>query len=525
MFKLNSILKQNFIDLICQHTGIRIKDNNNLSLDNKILIRIKALHLSPEEYYNLLSSFRKESEQEWKNLMILLTNLESYFFRDKEQLNLIRNHVIPELIKELKYKKRLRICSAGCSTGQEPYSLAIILKEIMPDLTDWNILIWGLDINEKALNLARQGVYSNWSFRKVEEDLKNKYFVSRNNQYHLNNEIKKMVTFKHINLVKDLDILDNLNLPEMDLILCRNVFIYFEPKAINKVVSKFYQMLRPNGYLITGHAEIMGKSIDYFNSKIFPESIVYQRPLKDQKGIIYFTDNKEKNNDLLQKNLQFQFETKVDLTKNLNYNNQEKSLNLTVSNAINNQKFAEKTNSFETVLIKKDIPKETPTKKEENQEYLLTEAENLFIKKSYNLALKKLQYFLGKKTENIKAYELISKIYANEGEYEKAIKYCEKALKIDSFDIIPHYILSEIAQEKNEIEEAKRLLKKIIYLDPNFLPAYLNLSSIYKQQKDFNREAKMTKVALNIINKLPLNTKIPELGNITIKDLKEKLED
>ncbi len=275
---LSEGLKQAFTRLITKQTGLEIRERDKTALSEKIFLRMKALKLDiPETYYQLLNSSNRESHQEWQNLVLLLTNIESYFFRDQEQFTLLRNQILPELIERKQNSKTLRICSAGCSSGEEPYSLAILLKELLPDLEQWNLMILGIDINQEALQKAKKGIYRPWSFRRVDVEILQRYFKLTNNQYQLDPSIKQMVKFQSLNLVKELFSSHDSELRELDLILCRNVFIYFESSAIARVLNKFYDALQPLGYLITGHAELYGQNLSQFQTKVFPESVVYQR--------------------------------------------------------------------------------------------------------------------------------------------------------------------------------------------------------------------------------------------------------
>jgi len=182
------------------------------------------------------------------------------------------------LIQRNRTRKTLRICSVGCSTGEEPYSLAMLLEKLIPDIKGWNIFILGVDINQEAIQKAREGIYSSWSFRGVQEGIKQNYFKLVDKKYHISQEIKKMVDFQVLNLVRDLFPQKNSELRNMDLILCRNVFIYFEFTAIATVVKKFYNTLQPLGYLLTGHTELAGQNLEGFLTTVYPESLVYQRP-------------------------------------------------------------------------------------------------------------------------------------------------------------------------------------------------------------------------------------------------------
>jgi chemotaxis protein methyltransferase CheR len=267
-----------FTRLITKHTGIEIREREQAALSEKIFLRMKALKLDiPENYYQLLNSSTSNSHEEWKRLVILITNIESFFFRDTDQFALLRDRILPELIQRNQNNRTLRICSAGCSSGEEPYSLAILLKELLPEPEQWNLTILGIDINQEALQKAQTGIYRPWSFRRVDVDIIKRYFRVTNNHYHLNPSIMQMVKFQNLNLLENFSNQSNLELREFDLILCRNVFIYFESSAIEKVLNQFYNALQPLGYLITGHAELYGQNLNQFQANVFPESVVYQR--------------------------------------------------------------------------------------------------------------------------------------------------------------------------------------------------------------------------------------------------------
>ncbi|TFI54377.1 chemotaxis protein CheR [Mastigocladus laminosus UU774] len=269
-------LTKAFIRLIAKHTGIQIRERDQANLIQKIFLRMKYLKIIyPEIYYKILASSTIYSYIEWQKFIAILTNTESYFFRDKGQFNLLRNKILPQIIKRKHNYKTLRICSAGCSTGDEPYSIAILLKELIPNLEEWHLTILGLDINKEALKKAKEGIYTAWSLRNVDPKIIDKYFINFNNNYYLDEQIKTMVKFQYTNLVKDLFIHPYSDFRDMDLVICRNVFIYFEPTIIAKILEKFYHTLQPLGYLITGHTELCNQNMSNFHIKLFPESLVY----------------------------------------------------------------------------------------------------------------------------------------------------------------------------------------------------------------------------------------------------------
>lgn len=201
---------------------------------------------------------------------------ETYFFRDQGQFDLLRLRLLPELIERHQHEKTLRIWSAGCSSGEETYSLAILMDMLLPMRESWQILILGSDFNPDLLQKAHDGRYRGWSFRGFQHELKQLYFQRVSNEEWLINErIRNKVTFQNCDLIKTP--FPNHELCDMDLILCRNVFIYFPFDIVTTVAEKLANTLNEGGYLMTAHTELLGHHIPLLESKLFSDSIVYQR--------------------------------------------------------------------------------------------------------------------------------------------------------------------------------------------------------------------------------------------------------
>lgn len=280
---LSPQITQAFAELITDRIGIILRKNDYVSIQEFILSRLKATEFKqPTDYYQLLHKKTDQSHQEWKLLISKTTNNESFFFRDKGQFELLKNYIFPTLIAQKSHQKELQIFSAGCSTGEEPYSIAILLKEIIPDLKDWDIKILGVDVNAAAIQDAQKGIYRPWSFRGIDSTLQQRFFKETGNLYHIHDEIKDMVNFQVGNLLDDSDLDPFSTIKNMDLILCRNVFIYFNDSVIGKVIDKIYDALCPSGYLLVGHTELHNQKSNKFHIKIFDESIAYQRPQNNE---------------------------------------------------------------------------------------------------------------------------------------------------------------------------------------------------------------------------------------------------
>ncbi|HEY6838762.1 MAG TPA: protein-glutamate O-methyltransferase CheR [Geobacteraceae bacterium] len=183
---------------------------------------------------------------------------ETYFWREEKSLDALREEVIPALMRARSGDERhLRIWSAGCSSGEEPYSIAILLHRMGTALRDWRVTIHATDINPRALARAREGIYGEWSFRTTPAWVRNGYFRRRSDgKLEVIPEIRTMVEFAYLNLADDVYPLLFNNTNAMDLILCRNVLMYFAPELAQKVVSRFHRCLVAGGWLVVSPCEI-----------------------------------------------------------------------------------------------------------------------------------------------------------------------------------------------------------------------------------------------------------------------------
>ena len=259
--------------------GIRISNDEVQKLTDILRRRMKVLFVQdPLLYFQLVDSPSKEGVAEWGQLLALFLNGETHFFRDSGQITLLKEQILPALIHRRKGERSLRIWSAGCSTGEEAYSLAILVDQLLPDHQNWEILILGTDINLRSIQHAQQGIYGQWAFRKVDLSLKQRYFQERGSHWILNEPIRKMVTFRSGNFIADTFSSSALGICDLDLIICRNVFLYFHIDAIEHVVQKMSEALTSEGYLLTGHGELPTQTLGALQAKTFPDSVIYQRP-------------------------------------------------------------------------------------------------------------------------------------------------------------------------------------------------------------------------------------------------------
>jgi len=265
-------------DLVYSHCGLWFDDQNAYLLEKRLSRRLAANQLKTfREYYQFLR-FNRKRENELEEIMDLLTTNETYFFREEYQLKAFTDEIVPELCAAKGTKesnRRIRVWSAGCSTGEEPYTIAMLLLE-MDCLRDWSIEIIGTDISQRVLQHARRGLYGPSAFRSTDDYFRRKYFEQQDNGYRVMDTVRKLVTISHLNL---LDSTRMRMLGSFDLIFCRNVIIYFDQAAKKKVVESFYQVLRESGYLLLGHSESLMNLTTLFTLRHFKNDMVYQKPL------------------------------------------------------------------------------------------------------------------------------------------------------------------------------------------------------------------------------------------------------
>lgn len=214
-----------------------------------------------------------ETSAAWQDLLRVLTVGETYFLRDQSHFHLLRSHILPQIVARrlAEGQRQLNIWSVGCATGEEPYSLAITLHEHLPDLAQWQVNLYGTDINGSALQIARLGVYRKWAFRHTDIDFQQRYFDQVANGLQIKGFVRQMVTFRHANL------LQGPPLPRMDLILCRNVLMYFGTQHVYRAETLFHDTLVPGGWLLLGHAETLRHHREHWLTHLFPGSPVYQK--------------------------------------------------------------------------------------------------------------------------------------------------------------------------------------------------------------------------------------------------------
>ena len=271
-------------DLVYQVAGIYHPDNKLRLLFDRCGRRMKELHTqSLREYFECLT-IKPNRQAELVALLNEITIGETCFFRNQPQLNALRDLVIPKII-EAKAKlpiRRMRIWSAGCSTGEEPYTLSmLLLEESQGRLQHWTFEIFATDLNERSLTHAKNAIYGSYSTRHLPPYYRQKYFTPLGEQVQVQPPVRSMVNFSRLNLSDD----SRMSfMKSMDIIFCCNVLIYFDLISKRRVIQHFYNNLLRHGYLFLGHSESLYGVSDEFRLVHLPGATAYVKGERSTAG-------------------------------------------------------------------------------------------------------------------------------------------------------------------------------------------------------------------------------------------------
>ena len=453
---------------IAERCGLYFRDHDLKNLEAGVSQRMKTCGFDSVHSYYLYLTTSEEKETEFRELLNLLTINHTYFFRNEPQFLAFKEKVLPELIErkmqqlfESKSSKKpaLRIWSAGCSTGEEPYTIAMILREAIPHLEDWNLEILATDASSEAMEKAKRGVYSENSMRLVEEPYRSKYFTQtvlpkRSREWRISEEIKRMVRFGFLNLVGD------PYPPEWDVIFCRNVTIYFETKTTIKIMEDFAANMTDPGYLFLGYSESLQFLTDKFRMAHWQDGIYYRKATGKHeavKPVLPWQPGEQEVEEYVE------------------------AMPLPELAAIIENK--------QPVAL---LPEEFDAVRQQIIRFI-------YLKEYSNaMALIEKVSVEGEKMADI--HYLAADIYANRNRYEDARARLRKALAIDSLFAPAYYLLGCIYLEEGQSDKAKESLLKTLYIDKEFIMARFYMAHMFQTEGRVNeaiREYRNTLAALS----------------------------
>lgn len=405
-----------FENMIREKAGLSVKKDMRKSFADKLNERMAKRGIaSAEEYLKRL----RYDQNEFYDIVNFLTINETYFFREPFHLSLFSQRLFPELLNAKKSGTSVKILSAGCSTGEEPYSLAIaLLEKYGMGLNKALFSITGADIDQDALGKAAEGVYSGRSFRSLSPYLKERYFEPIGDQrFRIRSDVRDMVRFEFFNLM-------NTPYPEylqgMDVIFYRNVSIYFDSEIQKKIFENLSQALNDNGYLIVGSAETLSHTFDVLT-------------LIEKEGVFLYQKQRFGNKS--------RFESKSS-----------------------------------SLLPSEACPVAAPEDRKANFDTALNLAKN----KAYAEAIGILDKLIKADTDIVKAYTLKAGILINLQQADEAKDLCLNAIEKNSLCAEGYFLLGLIAKSENRQDEALKRLKETVYLNPLSWPAHFYLAEIYQ---------------------------------------------
>lgn len=396
------------------------------------------------------------SEARLNLLIARLTVGETYFLRDKGVFTTLRNYIIPDLIKKRASERQLDLWCAASSSGEEPYSIAMLLDEKKALLENWRINIRASDINLEVLEKAKKGVYSPWSLRDTPESINQRYFTKIGKyQFLLSRNIREMVSFHQLNLAKRDFEIPGSNGRLADIIFCRNVLIYFSAKLQAQVIKRLVSLLRPGGWLLVAPSELGVVNDSALTSVRFPGVIVHQ---------------KVDGSDVVTTQMKNRPSVKARTSNGL------------VSARINSRRRQDEKKRFtrglgkvvpdrggETILLKEILVRSTELFEQENYREVIEQIPEIF-----DLSLQE-----GPGYAQIMA--LKARSLANLGELEAAAGAVELALEADKVEPFFYYLSASIARERDANEEAAVFYRQALFLDADFIMAHFSLATLLRQ--------------------------------------------
>lgn len=260
-------------EFVYEQTGISFQDHHKYLLESRLLPRLKQHKLASYDAYYQYLCLDTYRDTELSALYDLITTNETYFYRDLPQLDTFMRTIVPAVMQANKDARQMRIWSAACSTGDEPYTLAMMLMEHAP-LAGWTVELLATDISDAVLAKAKEGVYGGHTLRHVPEAIKRKYFHEQKGHFALKPDVKRRVKFMNLNLYDR----PRLKLVTgMDVIFCRNCLIYFDDRAKRQIVTDLRAALKPDGYLVLGFSESLTNMSTGFRPVYAGRAVVYQK--------------------------------------------------------------------------------------------------------------------------------------------------------------------------------------------------------------------------------------------------------
>lgn len=429
-----------------------------------------------------------------------LTVGETYFFREPATFDALEQHILPALIAARRTTgKRLRVWSVGCSTGEETYSLAILLARLIPDIEDWSITLLGTDINPHALAGAVRGTYREWSFRGVPAWIRKGYFNDLGGgSYTLLPRVKRLARFDYLNLVDDVYPSFEKDTAAMDIVLCRHVLMYFDAAAARAVMQRLGRSLVDGGWLIVSQTETGATLLSEFVQVTFPDCFVYRKNADGQATSVdtcWWTGMDTNPGTLARSSLAE--ERWLDIGMN----------GTTVGTAGNTGQSA--------------TAEPLPAVREATDS--IGDPSTLALDERCNDEPMLNTLGAGDGGE-LQDPALLARACANAGRLGDARRWCEAAVSADKFNPELRYLLASILIEQGQTEGAAACLKQALYLDQNFILAHFALGNVYRRDGHTDLAAQHFRIAARLLRACAPDTSLPSAEGLRAAQLLSIIE-
>ena len=454
---------------LAEATGLSLGPQDAGRVRAALRERLDALGLPDAQAY--AEHAERMGPLEWRRLARGLTNSETYFFRDEGQFSLLRAYLLPERVAARGREGVLRLWSAGCSTGEEAYSLAMLVDEVLEGAPGWHVRVVGTDLNERALEKARRGVYGGSSFRRMPPGARERHFREVEDGWEVLPRIRRMVTFRVGNLVADAYPEPGGLLSDMDVILCRNVFIYFGRDAVERTARKLADTLVEGGWLLTGHTEILGLVPPGLRARVYPESVAYRREPRAAR-----TDH-----------------------------------GVAAPEPAAWTPPAAPGPMAPFVPAPPEPPLPTPP------EDPLEAARARMREGAYADALRLAEDALAAGRPGSLA--LAVRAASNLGRPGRGDDLCREAARRRPLDPEPYYLLAQLAEERGDFDGAREMLGKVLYLDPAHVAAQVEMGWLLEREGEHARARAARERALSLLRARPADDVVEPYGDVRAGEL------
>ena len=486
-------------------------------------------HDSYREYYNLLK-FHPEGRAEIRELLDLITIGETYFFRNKAQFDVLMGFVLPEIMQKKLHAqdKCIRVWSAGCSGGDETYSIAIAMMEVVPSYDQWDISILGTDINRNGLGCAKEAIYGEKHIGHLPKEYLGKYFKAGGPPYLLNASVRESVQFEYHNLAKDPFLHEGMQ--NADVIFCRNVIIYFDGQTTERVIDNFHNCLAQDGYLFLGHTETLWQITQKFERVEFPQTFLYKKrlvPFQEDAMKPFIGLPEIAIGDLtLPPTSIGDFEAGVKNSRSRPTLNDAAPSNWGTEGLTSVKDTAAKQGFFREEL--RSGLQGTPRFLETSEGPPDTGEEAESAHKGPNLCLEEINnqtappspnQTIRQDTNPLYAHLTKATLLANEAKYKEATEMLAKIIEVDNLSVDAYYLLGVLSYKSSNLAEAETQFRKVIYVDPDSVLAYFNLGNMYLYQKKLKEAAREFKNAIRLLEKRPKDEQVRFCEDFTVEFL------